>query len=238
MTNFSIINQFASLAGLNRTESDPNRETERGTGVFQQVFQDLLQADPLASSREGSAEGLDGFGSDAWITPILLGLYSQLIEDSGRPAVPAEWNNFPAAVPGSPAQVDQEIQKPRAPENIPGGDPVQGRISQSVRAGHRAIDYAVVVGTPVKATLSGRVKKAGWDPDGYGNYLVLENGPYQVYFAHLSKFDVREGDWIQAGQVIGRSGNTGNSTGPHLHYEIRKNRQTVDPRPSMEYRDR
>lgn len=189
------------------------------------MLQGMLGSDPLMPPEQSSASGISGFGSEAWMTPILLGLYSQLQEEARVPDVPVGWNNFPSRAGGGPDQGGHV-------RSVPAGDPVQGRISQNVRPGHLALDFAVVVGTPVKATLSGRIKRAGWDPDGYGRYIVVENGPYEVYFAHLSEFNVREGDWIEAGQVVGRSGNTGNSTGPHLHYEIRKHGRAIDPSPS------
>jgi|GEM_PF-1373596 len=225
MTNFSIINQFSGLAGLESSQSQSSGRSGPASGAFQHLLQGMLQGDPLISPEQQSVPGMSGFRSEAWITPILLGLYAQLEDENRVPDVPAGWNNFPARAADGPDRGGYS-------RNVPAGDPVQGRISQNVRPGHRALDYAVVVGTPVKATLSGRIKKAGWDPDGYGRYIVVENGPYEVYFAHLSEFNAREGDWIEVGQVIGRSGNTGNSTGPHLHYEIRKNGRTIDPRPS------
>ena len=77
--------------------------------------------------------------------------------------------------------------------------------------------------------LDGRVVYAGWNDQGYGNLVIIENGPYRVYFAHLSKIPVKVGEKVTAGTIIGYSGNTGNSTGPHLHYEVRKNGYAIDP---------
>jgi len=111
----------------------------------------------------------------------------------------------------------------------PEGEPVTGRVTQGPRVGHMAIDYGVPVGTPVRATMDGRVVRAGWDASGYGNLVVVENGGYQTFYAHLSGIPVAVGQMIRADEVIGYSGNTGNSTGPHLHYEIRIGGQAVDP---------
>ncbi|WP_149184409.1 M23 family metallopeptidase [Streptomyces sp. TRM49041] len=91
---------------------------------------------------------------------------------------------------------------------------------------HSGQDFAVPVGTPVKAAHSGVVVKAGpnggGDGPAYGNAVVLKhpNGTYSQY-AHLSKINVKVGAKVKTGQVIARSGNTGNSSGPHLHFEIR-----------------
>ncbi|MFF2849857.1 M23 family metallopeptidase [Streptomyces sp. NPDC058001] len=91
---------------------------------------------------------------------------------------------------------------------------------------HSGQDFAVPVGTPVKAASAGTVVKAGGNGGGdgpaYGNAIVVKhsNGKYSQY-AHLSKINVKIGQSVSAGQNIALSGNTGNSSGPHLHFEIR-----------------
>ncbi|OAH10605.1 M23 family metallopeptidase [Streptomyces jeddahensis] len=91
---------------------------------------------------------------------------------------------------------------------------------------HSGQDFAVPVGTPVAAVGGGTVVKAGpngaGDGPAYGNAIVIKhgNGTYSQY-AHLSKVNVRVGQAVKAGQKIALSGNTGNSSGPHLHFEIR-----------------
>lgn len=91
---------------------------------------------------------------------------------------------------------------------------------------HSGQDFAVPVGTPVKAVHGGTVVKAGpnggGDGPAYGNAIVIRhaNGTYSQY-AHLSKINVSIGSKVRTGQSIARSGNTGNSSGPHLHFEIR-----------------
>ncbi|MFB6944087.1 MULTISPECIES: M23 family metallopeptidase [unclassified Streptomyces] len=91
---------------------------------------------------------------------------------------------------------------------------------------HSGQDFAVPVGTKVQAAHGGTVVKAGpnggGDGPAYGNAVVIRhgNGTYSQY-AHLSKIDVRIGQTVKAGQKIALSGNTGNSSGPHLHFEIR-----------------
>jgi murein DD-endopeptidase MepM/ murein hydrolase activator NlpD len=91
---------------------------------------------------------------------------------------------------------------------------------------HSGQDFAVPVGTVVKAAHSGVVVKAGpnggGDGPAYGNAVVVKHagGTYTQY-AHLSKINVRVGETVKTGETIARSGNTGNSSGPHLHFEIR-----------------
>ncbi|MEV7386923.1 MULTISPECIES: M23 family metallopeptidase [unclassified Streptomyces] len=93
-------------------------------------------------------------------------------------------------------------------------------------AKHSGQDFAVPSGTDVVAAHDGTVVKAGGNGAGdgpaYGNAIVIKhaNGQYSQY-AHLSRVDVRIGQTVKTGQHIARSGNTGNSTGPHLHFEIR-----------------
>ncbi len=87
-------------------------------------------------------------------------------------------------------------------------------------------DYAVNVGTPVYATVGGVVKRADFitRKDGspsYGNAVFLNSGKQDHIFAHLRNFTVAPGQRVKAGEIIGYSGNTGNSSGPHLHYEVR-----------------
>ena len=96
--------------------------------------------------------------------------------------------------------------------------------------GHRAIDYAAKYGTPIRAVGEGKVVFAGWNREGYGNYISLRhNSVYTTNYAHLSKVYVNYGEIIEQGQIIGAVGSTGFSTGPHLHFEMVKNGTKVNP---------
>lgn len=103
--------------------------------------------------------------------------------------------------------------------------PVQStRITQFPHAGHWAYDVGIPQGTAVMAPTSGVIQETRPDRgrQSYGNLVVLRtDSGEQVYLAHLSAFGVRPGQRVQAGQVVGLSGNTGHSTGPHLHIEVR-----------------
>jgi LysM repeat protein len=101
--------------------------------------------------------------------------------------------------------------------------PTSGNITQQFWGGHRAIDIGSWVGAPVKAADSGYVVLAGggWN-GGYGNHVIVDHGNgYTTLYAHLNSIFVRPGESISRGQQLGTVGNTGNSTGPHLHFEIR-----------------
>lgn len=99
---------------------------------------------------------------------------------------------------------------------------------------HQGIDLRASVGTPVNVTADGTVSKIEEDPQGYGKYILVDHGN-NVFskYAQLSKFMVVAGDKVTRGQVIALAGNTGASTGPHLHYEVIKNNQSVDPKDYM-----
>ena len=94
---------------------------------------------------------------------------------------------------------------------------------------HKGIDLAAPVGTAVKASDGGRVIQAGWD-GGYGYSIEIDHGRgFTTKYAHLSKIYVSVGEEVSQYKTIGASGNTGNSTGPHLHFEIRKWDTPLDP---------
>ncbi|HUK35211.1 MAG TPA: peptidoglycan DD-metalloendopeptidase family protein [Vicinamibacterales bacterium] len=94
---------------------------------------------------------------------------------------------------------------------------------------HSGVDIAMAYGTPVQAAASGRVVFSGVN-GGYGNSVVIEQASgRQVRYAHLASPMVQAGDVVSAGQVIGRSGDTGRATGPHLHYEVLEHGRPVDP---------
>ncbi len=96
--------------------------------------------------------------------------------------------------------------------------------------GHRAIDIAAGMGTAIYAADSGVVVYAGWLTGGYGNFVVIDHGNgFQTLYEHLNTIGVRCGVSVSQGQVIGTAGTTGNSTGPHLHFEIRYNGTSVNP---------
>jgi len=106
-----------------------------------------------------------------------------------------------------------------------------GWLSQGYnRARHRAIDLAVAIGTEVKAADNGVVVLAGWNSQGYGYRVVIDhNNHYLTLYAHLSNYYVKPGDVVEKGAIIGAVGSTGNSTGPHLHFELRDFGRLVDP---------
>ena len=96
---------------------------------------------------------------------------------------------------------------------------------------HEGVDFSATVGKEVVSTGNGTVVTAKRNsPHGYGQYVVIDHGfGYSTMYAHLNDIKVKLGDKVNRGQLIGHIGNTGKSTGPHLHYEVRKNDKAVNP---------
>ncbi|WP_234971219.1 peptidoglycan DD-metalloendopeptidase family protein [Halanaerobium congolense] len=94
---------------------------------------------------------------------------------------------------------------------------------------HEGIDFAAPMGSPIRAVSSGRVVYSGW-ASGYGYVVIIEHQKgLRTLYAHNSKLLVRNGESVGRGEVISRSGNTGNSTGPHLHFEVQVNGRPENP---------
>ncbi|MFI8391554.1 LysM peptidoglycan-binding domain-containing M23 family metallopeptidase [Streptomyces sp. NPDC085540] len=135
------------------------------------------------------------------------------------------------AQPGAGAAAESRAEAPAAAPQSAAGfvAPVSGGISTQYKVAgamwssgyHTGVDFIAAMGTTVKAVGAGTVVSAGWSGS-YGNEVVIRHadGKYSQY-AHLSQLSVSSGQSVTAGQTIGLSGSTGNSTGPHLHFEIR-----------------
>ncbi len=101
------------------------------------------------------------------------------------------------------------------------------------RMGHKGIDLAAPTGTPIYATADGTVSRAG-PFSTYGNFVSIEHGgKIQTRYAHMSRIAVTAGTAVKKGDIIGYVGSTARTTGPHLHYEVRIDGQSVNPVPYM-----
>lgn len=98
---------------------------------------------------------------------------------------------------------------------------------------HSGLDLAAPTGTQVRAAAAGRARVL-WNPTGYGLYVLVDHGGgLQTLYGHLSAASIEDGAQVQAGEEIGRVGSTGLSTGPHLHFEVRRDGRAVDPSPLL-----
>lgn len=99
-----------------------------------------------------------------------------------------------------------------------------------IRKFHAGMDFSAKTGTPIYATGDGVVRRADNRASGYGNHIVIKHGyGYETLYAHLSKYKARVGQKVKRGDIIGYVGSTGRSEAPHLHYEVHKNGQPVNP---------
>jgi murein DD-endopeptidase MepM/ murein hydrolase activator NlpD len=133
---------------------------------------------------------------------------------------------------------------------VPNGKPMNGRRYSSGfgwrvhpiygrRIFHRGLDISAPIGTKVRATANGIVETIRHNGNsGYGNLLVIKhNYGFKTAYAHLNKINVKVGEYVIKGQVIARSGNTGRSTGPHLHYEVRYLDKILNPKIFIAWND-
>jgi len=129
----------------------------------------------------------------------------------------------------------------RTLSNVPVRKPIMGEIDLSSGFGvrmdpfvramamHTGLDFRSNIGDPVRATANGTVTNAGWS-GGYGRMVEVDHGNgFSTRYGHLSEILVKPGQAVRSGQIVGRVGSTGRSTGPHLHYETRIDGEAVDP---------
>ena len=116
--------------------------------------------------------------------------------------------------------------------------PVQARIGDCFGPRgdrfHPGLDFPASYGARVRAARGGRVVHAGWDSGGYGYLIIIQHrNRVRTYYAHLSHIGVHVGERVAAGRRIGRVGSSGESTGPHLHFEVRRRGAAVNPLPAL-----
>lgn len=153
------------------------------------------------------------------------------------PSALAGTNSVRYATTGSGLCEDTEIEV----EQVGSGyfaQPLRGyQFTQKFHQFHPGVDLAADIGDPVYAADSGVVVFDGWNPYGYGNLLVLDHGNgWRTYYGHLSRIVAGCGDRVSRGEIIAEVGNTGNSTGPHLHFEILRFGIAVNPEGYLKFR--
>jgi murein DD-endopeptidase MepM/ murein hydrolase activator NlpD len=157
--------------------------------------------------------------------------------DGTPPAPDPTTHDAPARTTATGADDGAALTEPSRLLSAATGDaiawPVAGRLTSAYgpRGGrlHRGIDVAAPIGTPIRAAQDGTVRFAGWK-GGYGYTAVIAHGDgLTTRAAHQSELLVRRGQRVRRGQIIGRVGSTGSSTGPHLHFEIAVHGDELDP---------
>ncbi|MBV5315706.1 MAG: M23 family metallopeptidase [Prolixibacteraceae bacterium] len=140
--------------------------------------------------------------------------------------------------------LDMALNKEKLVTSMPAIMPISNKSLKSTASGwgyrfhpiykikqfHYGMDFTAPIGTKVYATGDGVVKDVQSIGGGYGRWIMIDHGfDYKTMYAHLSGFNVKVGELVKRGQVIGYVGNSGTSTGPHLHYEVHKNGEPVNP---------
>ncbi|MEP6984944.1 MAG: M23 family metallopeptidase, partial [Chloroflexota bacterium] len=187
--------------------------------IIDSDYNDLSSATPDTVPASGSFIFIPGGkGEDISWSPGVT------VDNSGDKAKQGFVTSFAPGDPGSCGNIQNPGGGSGWINPLPNGTYVRGFSSV-----HSGVDRAASPGTAVLAANSGAVIFAGWSSWGYGNAIVLAHGPFLTLYGHLSSIAVRCGQLIPAGSVIGGVGSTGNSTGPHLHFEIRYGQTPQDP---------
>ena len=136
-------------------------------------------------------------------------------------------------------EIDVEYIKEKYSFKIPVTGTVTSRYGQReetevVSANHQGIDIGANEGTAIYAAMEGTVTVSSEEGE-YGKHLDIENGDVLTRYAHCSKLLVKEGEKVKQGQKIAEVGSTGNSTGPHLHFEIRRDNRTINPESILKF---
>ena len=181
----------------------------------------------------GAMGQIAGDKIDAWV----LGNYEPRTIDNYNPP---PWANAEPDNDGS-VEVGNEYTgtvPTRDDCKVPYGWPIDGPVSQEFSSAHSGIDIVGSEGEAIMTTMCGTVVYAGWNDQGYGNLVIVENGEYKTYYAHQEEVYVTLGQQVEIGEVLGTEGNTGNTRGAnggyHVHYEVRLNGVPQNPRNYMD----
>ncbi len=209
-----------------------------------------LDIDTLRYSNPALMKNPDmlSIGTELRILPFLGAVYEVKAGDT-LTSIARRWNVTPEAITGyganrvfsgvvQPGQelvipdgyLDLNIAPPAASPSATFAWPLRGWFTQRYSARHPAVDIATAYGATVYAAGSGTVVRRGWLFTGYGYSVIISHGNgLQTLYSHLKGPLVSVGQWVRRGQVIGAVGSTGRSTGPHVHFEVRKNGERVNP---------
>ena len=170
--------------------------------------------------------------------PVAEGGRGGPFENAGNPTFKALFNSWKKLDSLQDGVISVPSDKPVKTAAFTSGYGVRSDPFRGVAAMHAGIDLSGPRGTPIHATADGVVGTAAWNSGGYGNLVKIDHGRgIETRYGHLSAMSVRAGERVTRGQVIGRMGSTGRSTGNHLHYEVRIDGRAVNPIPFMKSAD-
>lgn len=206
---------YVNTGSLNMRSEESASSNITGKLAFRDRVEVIYQSDITETINKMQAPWLlvrRSNGDEGWVfgAYISSSLPSEPDRESGR----TEWNIIIPASGKITSRYGMRV------------DPVTKRR----KAFHKGIDIAAPAGTPVYAAADGVVSGAGYFKNGYGNLVVLKHGDsIATYYGHLSVIGVSRGAGVRKGDLIGKVGSTGKSTGPHLHFEVRRGGQALDP---------
>ena len=222
-----------------------NQKTEKLDGVLKElqerdasIYRSVFEAEPISSNvRQGGFGGvekyrqLEGYdNSDVLITlnkkidQLNKQLYVQSKSYDELTKLAANKTNFLAAIPAIQPVANKDLRK------IASGFGYRIHPIYKTHKMHEGMDFTAPTGTPIYATGNGKVIEPENGMSGYGNFVVIDHGfGYKTLYGHMSRVKVRPGQKITRGELIGYVGNTGLSSGPHLHYEVIKAGRKINP---------
>jgi murein DD-endopeptidase MepM/ murein hydrolase activator NlpD len=221
----------ADLARARAATIRSQQEVSRSVAVIaartaaQRSARDLVASrrDALSAAEGEKAQALEGAREDR---ATFIAEVEALAAESAALAAKIQASQSASAAPSSSAPTPSS---PGATLSWPVSGPVTSGFGPRWGRMHEGIDISVPTGTSVRAAAAGTVIYAGW-LGGYGNLVVVDHGGgLSTAYAHNSGFALGQGATVAAGAVVAISGNTGNSSGPHVHFEVRVNGSAVDP---------
>ena len=191
-------------------------------------FRPILSMDSLPSSyRNPGYGGVDRFREFSGLLNASLIITSHEKLESVKNMSTVQQESFEAVTDRRDEWIREMEHLPRicpVDPKFPRGDGLKFRLEHPVLGTarwHNGQDFTVPYGTQVYATGAGKVISAGWNSDGFGNNVIIDHGyGFRTIYGHLSKIEVPSGMNVKRGQLVGLSGNSGTSSGPHLHYQI------------------
>ncbi len=206
---------YVNTGSLNMRSEDSSGSEIVGKVKFKERVQIIFQSDKTDTFKNVKAPWLlvkKDNGDEGWVFGAFVSddIPSEIDSDTGK----TDWNIIMPASGRLSSRYGNRI------------DPVTKRRNSF----HKGIDISAPAGTPVYAAENGVITEAGYKQSGYGNLIVIKHGnDMATYYGHLSKIITSKGDKVEKGDLIGKVGSTGKSTGPHLHFEIRKGGQALNP---------
>jgi murein DD-endopeptidase MepM/ murein hydrolase activator NlpD len=241
--------QGVSLDPSKRTDAD-RQEIKRLAQQFEAMLMTQMLREMRRSMLDDDEDKENGFGAAAMTDTADVELGGALSRSGGIGLTDSLLKAFERQITGvqdqnPPAKEPETVARPSSGQTSGTGPVILSEVTTSAPVSskfgwrqdpltghttfHQGVDIAVAYGQNVKAAADGVVSFAGVQ-NGYGNTVVIDHeGGRQTRYAHLSQELVRAGDVVSEGQVLGKSGNSGRTTGPHLHFEMLMNGRPVDP---------